>query len=91
VSGVLLDTHTFLWSSLSPQLLSSRARDVVSDLNTDVYLSIMSVWKVGIKAASGKLTLVDPRQSRDRWQRFPVATHRSQPCVADDAPAFSSP
>lgn len=68
---VLLDTHIFLWFIESDTRLSASARQMIMDNETDVHLSIVSVWEMAIKASIGKLKIpstIDifiPQQSRD--------------------------
>ncbi len=53
----LLDTHAFLWWTLDDPRLSSRARAVMGDMESDLLLSAASVWEIAIKAGLGKLAL----------------------------------
>jgi len=57
---LLLDTHTFLWWNTEDPQLSSRARELISDGQNEVFLSAVSVWEISIKAAKGKLVLPEP-------------------------------
>lgn len=57
---LLLDTHTFLWASESPEKLSQTARDVLTDADNAFFLSIASVWEMQIKVGLGKLTVSRP-------------------------------
>ena len=54
---VLLDTHAFLWFMAGDTRLSPKARKVMSDANTELFLSAASVWEMAIKAALGRLVL----------------------------------
>jgi PIN domain nuclease of toxin-antitoxin system len=54
---VLLDTHVFLWATSRPEALSDRAREVIEDLENDVYVSAAVAWEIVIKHARGKLEL----------------------------------
>jgi PIN domain nuclease of toxin-antitoxin system len=76
---VLLDTHTFLWWNTEDPRLSTRARQVISDGNNEVFLSAASVWEMAIKAARGRLILPEPpaqyvpsRMGLYRFQPLPV-------------------
>lgn len=51
----LLDTHVFLWWLLDDPRLSERARSLMADDATTLYLSAASVWEMAIKAGLGKL------------------------------------
>jgi PIN domain nuclease of toxin-antitoxin system len=55
----LLDTHTFLWWITDDPHLSERARRVISDPESDIFLSAASGWEMAIKTQLGKLQLPD--------------------------------
>jgi PIN domain nuclease of toxin-antitoxin system len=54
---VLLDTCTFLWIASESPKLSEGASEIYLDENNELYLSAASIWEIGIKYASGKLSL----------------------------------
>lgn len=54
---LLLDTHAFLWSTSSPDKLSSAARDACENPANLLYLSHASVWEMLIKEHFGKLRI----------------------------------
>ncbi len=56
---LLLDTHTFLWFIVNNPLLSARAKGLIEGAEA-VYLSMASVWEMGIKISTGKLALTEP-------------------------------
>ncbi len=57
---VLLDTHAFLWwVTERGARLSDRARDLLSEGETDVAFSVASVWEIAIKAGAGRMDLPD--------------------------------
>ena len=53
----LLDTHTFLWFINGDDRLGKRAREVISNIESEVLLSIASLWEIAIKISLGKLEL----------------------------------
>ena len=55
--GYLLDTHTFLWSLLSPQKLSEKVCTILEENKNPVYVSSISFWEVAIKEQLGKYSL----------------------------------
>ncbi|HEX9824055.1 MAG TPA: type II toxin-antitoxin system VapC family toxin [Actinomycetota bacterium] len=57
---VLLDTHAFLWWIGGDDRLSERAADLIRDPDTQVFVSAASVWEIAIKAADGRINLLDP-------------------------------
>lgn len=56
----LLDTHTLIWSSISPSKLSERVRGLLEDADNCLFLSIASIWEMQIKLQTGKLILYLP-------------------------------
>jgi PIN domain nuclease of toxin-antitoxin system len=54
---LLLDTHVFLWMHADPERLSKRARALLVHEDTDLALSCVVPWELGIKVAQGKLRL----------------------------------
>lgn len=57
---VLLDTHVFLWYFTGDPRLSQAALTIVGDVRNELFLSMASVWEIGIKSSIGKLTLPAP-------------------------------
>lgn len=51
---VLLDTHTLFWWGKNSSQLSARARAVIQDPDTVVYISSASAWEIAHKAGQGK-------------------------------------
>ena len=46
----LLDTHAFLWFVNDHSSLSPRAKGIIEDEYSLVYLSTASIWEMAIKA-----------------------------------------
>jgi PIN domain nuclease of toxin-antitoxin system len=59
LSGILLDTHVFLWSINEPEKLSRSARRVLEDPAITIHLSVASVWEMSLKTGKGKLDAPD--------------------------------
>lgn len=57
---VLLDTHAFLWLDAARDRLSRTAAEIFRDPENEIYLSIVSIWEIQIKAQLGRLTLRIP-------------------------------
>ena len=49
---LLLDTHIALWALADSPQLSPRARELILDMNNQIYLSVASIWEVQIKHAA---------------------------------------
>lgn len=62
--NLLLDTCTFLWVAQGSNELSKRARELFADPANEVFLSVVSVWEIGVKNAAGRLPLP---QSPERY------------------------
>ena len=57
---LLLDTHVFLWFVEGNSRLSKSAKDHVEDDAHDLFLSVASLWEMGVKISLGKLELPQP-------------------------------
>ncbi|MFM7424535.1 MAG: type II toxin-antitoxin system VapC family toxin [Elainella sp.] len=55
----ILDTHTFLWFVNDSSQLSSTAKDLIES-ETNLWISIASLWEIAIKVSVGKLSLPRP-------------------------------
>lgn len=53
---VLLDTHVVLWWFIDDPSISKRARDVIANPDTTVYVSSASAWEISVKYALGRLS-----------------------------------
>jgi PIN domain nuclease of toxin-antitoxin system len=58
--NLLLDTHSFIWFVEDHPSLSATARALIEDASNDVFLSVASIWEMGIKVSLGKLDLSQP-------------------------------
>jgi PIN domain nuclease of toxin-antitoxin system len=57
---LLLDTQSFLWFISGSPKLSESARQLIEAVNNQPFLSMASLWEMGIKVSLGKLTLDQP-------------------------------
>jgi PIN domain nuclease of toxin-antitoxin system len=55
--NVLLDTHAFLWAVTDDPRLTAAARAMFADSSNNLFLSVVSMWEIVLKAHSGKLKL----------------------------------
>ena len=60
---LLLDTQCWLWWFAQPERLNEEAIAHITDENNELWLSVASIWEIGIKVAIGKLPLPDPLDS----------------------------
>ena len=58
--SVLLDTHVVLWAFSRPGSLSSTARVLLEDAQTDLLVSAVSAWEITTKYRLGKLPGAEP-------------------------------
>lgn len=56
----LLDTHALLWFLEESPRLSVTAREITTQSDAAVYVSIVSAWEIALKMSVGKLTLRMP-------------------------------
>ena len=65
----LLDTHALIWFLEGDQRLSATAQNIICNDDTDIFVSIVSLWEMAIKISLGKLEL---SQSLDQiFDRLP--------------------
>jgi PIN domain nuclease of toxin-antitoxin system len=55
MASYLLDTHAFIWADSEPEALSLRARSILGDPSSELWLSVASVWEMQIKRQLGRL------------------------------------
>lgn len=53
----LLDTHTFLWFLEGSKRLSKKTKDIIVNPKNKTFISIASIWEMGIKISLDKLEL----------------------------------
>ena len=58
--NLLLDSHTLLWLMEGHPNLSQPAVEAITDPSNRLYLSMSSIWEIGIKSGLGKLGLAVP-------------------------------
>ncbi|MEK7794503.1 MAG: type II toxin-antitoxin system VapC family toxin [Candidatus Hydrogenedentota bacterium] len=64
---LLLDTHVFVWWILEPARVSKQVEMAIRAQDSRVFVSVASIWEIGIKRAKGKLEL--PRDLRSQLVR----------------------
>ncbi len=57
---LLLDTQSFLWFISGSTRLSESARQLIEAEDNQSFISMASLWEMGIKVSLGKLTLDQP-------------------------------
>lgn len=76
---VLIDTHVFIWWTSDYKNLSLSVYNLLCDLNTEVFLSIVSIWEMQIKLSLGKIQfktplpqLIENEVKRNKIQLLPI-------------------
>jgi PIN domain nuclease of toxin-antitoxin system len=54
---LLLDSHIVLWWDTDLNKLSDDQRDAISDSSNQIFVSVATVWELGIKRTSGRVKL----------------------------------
>lgn len=60
MSGLLLDTHTFVWAASAPDRLGARARRSIEDPTTELWVSAASAWELATKHRIGRFPEAEP-------------------------------
>ena len=55
----LLDSHVLLWWAINDPTLSPMAAELISSPHSEILVSVVSVWELGLKRARGKLKTPD--------------------------------
>lgn len=57
--NALLDTHTMIWTAISPQMLGREAASVIADERNTIFISAASAWEISTKVRLGKLPIAE--------------------------------
>lgn len=75
----LLDTHVLIWWSISPGNLSEQVRNLLDNVDNQLFLSLVSIWEMQIKLQTGKLMLnlplpelIESQQQTNDLQILPI-------------------
>ena len=76
---LLFDTHTFIWWDREPELIPFTTLTLMQQNDTQLVVSIVSLWEIQIKTQIGKLTLQNPlaeiiarQQTENRMILLPI-------------------
>ncbi len=58
--NILLDTHILLWQLTDNPKLSKQKSEIIENKENQIFFSIASLWKIGIKNSIGKLEITQP-------------------------------
>ena len=73
---LLLDTHIWIWSQVTPEKLSRRVRRALENRANEVWLSSVSIWELILLVEKRRLTL---GCDVGEWVRKAVAPLREAP------------
>ena len=59
---LLLDTHALVWALTADPRLGQAARRLLAEDAEEVVVSVLSLWEIGLKWATGRMP-VDPRRA----------------------------
>ena len=54
---LIVDTHIFLWVTISPKKISKRVKDLLLDPQLSKYVSAITFWEISLKYQLGKIDL----------------------------------
>jgi PIN domain nuclease of toxin-antitoxin system len=54
---LLLDTHAFIWIDSEPDRVPASVQSALADPETEVFVSVVSLWEIAVKQGIGKLKL----------------------------------
>ena len=57
---ILLDTHCWLWSLVTPEKMADDALAHLQDGANDVHVSAATIWELAVKVSIGKLAIPEP-------------------------------
>ena len=82
---LLLDTHIFLWFISADARLPEIIRDAIRNPDSEVYLSVISIWEAVIKHQIGRLLLP---QSPETYLPVQRERHRISSLRLDEPPVM---
>lgn len=68
----LLDTHVLIWFIEDSKRLSFEFREIISETDNEIYVSVASVWEIVIKQTSKKIELKTSIEDIIKKYKFPV-------------------
>ena len=66
---ILIDTHIFLWLIEDNRRLSNKYRQIIHNLDHEIFLSVVSIWECVIKYQTGKLNFPNSPETYLPMQR----------------------
>jgi PIN domain nuclease of toxin-antitoxin system len=66
----LLDTHTLIWASVTPERLGAAATKVLQDRRNELYVSLATIWEMSIKVSKPQNLLTLPERWNERTEAY---------------------
>lgn len=85
MSRFLLDSHVLLWWADKPEALSLDSRLALADGRNTVFVSVASIWELGIKQAAGKISLPEDIRTLIKVNRFDMLAITAEHAIAATA------
>ena len=82
--NVLLDTHVLIWWIENNKRLGRRAKTIIHDNQTTVYISAVSIWEISIKAVLERLD-VEPEFTDELPHEMELSGFRRLPITFEHA------
>ncbi len=55
----LLDTHTFIWTTLQTNNLGKKSKEIISNRSNEICVSTVSFWEISLKTKINKFSFKD--------------------------------
>lgn len=81
--NLLLDTHVALWAITDSPRLPPKARALIAEPRTTVWVSVASLWEIAIKHSLGRGDM--PVSSQDALRHFEASGYRVLAIEAEHA------
>jgi PIN domain nuclease of toxin-antitoxin system len=85
---LLLDTHVALWALTDDPRLARKARDLILDIRSEVFVSVASLWEIAIKHQLGRGDM--PVSGAHAAELFQAAGYSELPLLGIHATAVES-
>lgn len=67
---ILIDTHILLWYLNGDEKLSMERREILENIDNDIFVSSMSLWEISIKISLKKLKIDLTISQLEQWIRM---------------------
>lgn len=85
--NLLLDTHIFLWSVLTPERLAAKFKEAISDAGNEIWISPITIWESLMLAEKGRIELSPDAPT---WLRSQIRQLRPREAPLNNEVALTS-